>query len=173
MIPDIYSISGRRVLILLFNRGDKLQKSLATPAVELAPYSWMRGMVDDYARRRESGVHLPEEAHHGKKPVSLTLARRSVMLTRHVFVIFYGALRFTEASVRDGFTNIVLNSVVHPPAFDVIADELAERMFQLNNGRIWMAAHMRRGDCEFRILLPLTCSIDDLYGTSCALRNRN
>ena len=86
MIPDIYLISGQPVLILFFNRGDKLQKSVATPAVEFAPYSRMRGMVDDYARQRESVVHLPEEAHNGKKPVSLTLARRSAMLNRHVFV---------------------------------------------------------------------------------------
>lgn len=73
-----------------------------------------------------------------------------------------GALRFTEASARDEFTAIVLNGVVHPQAFDVIADEVAERMFQMNDGRIWMGAHMRRGDCKLSptIRFPFDCFID-------------
>lgn len=31
----------------------------------------------------------------------------------------------------------------------MLADRVAERMLKLNNGRMWMAGHMRRGDCRF------------------------
>lgn len=62
-------------------------------------------------------------------------------------------MRFSTPQVRDTFTNIVLKGVVHHPSFDLIADEVAEKMSKLNDGRMWMAAHMRRGDCKSILFL--------------------
>lgn len=29
-----------------------------------------------------------------------------------------------------------------------LAERISDRIFALNGGRLWMAAHMRRGDCK-------------------------
>lgn len=47
-----------------------MQKSVTTPEEEFAPYSWMRGFVDEYGNRTENVVYLPYEVHDRKKPVS-------------------------------------------------------------------------------------------------------
>ena len=57
---------------LLTCRDDNIQKSVVTPTEEYAPYLWMRGLIDDYGHRTENVVHLPQEIHDRKKPVSST-----------------------------------------------------------------------------------------------------
>jgi len=58
-------------------------------------------------------------------------------------------MRFTQESSRVRFANMVVHSLVFPPEVFALADVLAARMRELNGGRLWMGAHMRRGDCEY------------------------
>lgn len=60
---------------------------------------------------------------------------------------------FTTPTARNGFTDIVLRQLVHVEAIRQLADAVAERMKELNGGRMWVAAHWRRGDCKY--YLPL------------------
>ena len=48
-----------------------------------------------------------------------------------------------------------------------LAERISDRMFALNGGRLWMAAHMRRGDCklvsiQIRIRLLTAMSVTTL-----------
>lgn len=56
-------------------------------------------------------------------------------------------MRFTSIPGREDFANLVLHGLIHIPPIEVLADRVAERMLKLNEGRMWMAGHMRRGDC--------------------------
>lgn len=64
----------------------------------------------------------------------------------------------------------------------MLADRVAERMLKLNNGRMWMAGHMRRGDCRFfctldfrydhaLTLVPLVSMISSVVRLSWAMEN--
>ena len=57
-------------------------------------------------------------------------------------------MRFTTESARARFTSTVLFSNVPPQPFLDLGKVLASRMRELTGGRLWMGAHMRRGDCE-------------------------
>ncbi len=57
-------------------------------------------------------------------------------------------MRFTGDSARSKYTSMILHSFVQPQPILALAETLAARMRQLNDGRLWMGAHMRRGDCE-------------------------
>jgi hypothetical protein len=62
-------------------------------------------------------------------------------------------MTFTFPAARDNYTDIVLRGISHLPSVQVLADAAAERMRELNDGRMWMAGHWRRGDCM--LLSPL------------------
>ena len=57
-------------------------------------------------------------------------------------------MRFTEDIERSKYTDLAIHALRQPQPFLTLAETLAARMRQLNNGRLWMGAHMRRGDCE-------------------------
>ena len=57
-------------------------------------------------------------------------------------------MRFTEDRPRFNFASTVIHAFVQPQPILALADILAVRMRQLNGGRLWMGAHIRRGDCE-------------------------
>jgi len=57
-------------------------------------------------------------------------------------------MRFTEVSARAGYANMVVHDLRFPPKVFALADVLAARMRKMNGGRLWMGAHMRRGDCK-------------------------
>ena len=55
---------------------------------------------------------------------------------------------FTEDGSRVRFASMVLHDLVPPPAIFALGEMLAGRMRELSGGRLWMGAHMRRGDCK-------------------------
>jgi len=57
-----------------------------------------------------------------------------------------GGLRFTTPEGRDIFSRLVLYQMRPIDKVLDLASRLDERMLALNDGRMWMAAHMRRGD---------------------------
>ncbi len=59
-----------------------------------------------------------------------------------------GAMRFTEDRARTRCASMILHAFVQPQQILALGEILAERMRQLNGGRLWMGAHIRRGDCE-------------------------
>jgi hypothetical protein len=49
---------------------------------------------------------------------------------------------------------------MHPiPSIRALAERVNEKMYALNQGRMWMGGHMRRGDCKPVITLPLLSKI--------------
>jgi len=56
-------------------------------------------------------------------------------------------MTFTSPAGRDNHANIVLRGFNHLPFIQHLADAIAVYMRELNGGRMWMAAHWRRGDC--------------------------
>ncbi|KAG8936607.1 hypothetical protein FRC02_000600 [Tulasnella sp. 418] len=105
--------------------GLDLMKSVIVPTRQVAPYSRLKGLVDDYGDSSETVLVLRGETHLRRKP---------------------GALRFTTPTARDSFTRAVLYSMRPPANVRKLAQVLHDRMMQRVGGRMWMAAHMRRGD---------------------------
>jgi hypothetical protein len=57
-------------------------------------------------------------------------------------------MRFTEEPSRNRFASMVVHSFIFTPKILGLAETIATRMRQSNGGRLWMGAHMRRGDCK-------------------------
>ncbi|KAF7984551.1 hypothetical protein HWV62_13747 [Athelia sp. TMB] len=100
-------------------------KNVVNPIRDIAPRDTLRGLSEDWGHFEEDVVLLEGEIHYTRKPASL---------------------RFTSAASRDVFTNLVLHSISATKNVHDLADKLAERMYKMSNGRMWMSAHMRRGD---------------------------
>lgn len=65
-------------------------------------------------------------------------------------------MRFTEEPSRTRFATMVVHSFIFTPKILGLAETVAGRMRKLNGGRLWMGAHMRRGDCQSISSPPLT-----------------
>lgn len=102
-------------------------KSVVTPIKQAAPLSRIRGWVDDYNHITTDILVLEGETHLGRKP---------------------GGLRFTTIEGRDNFARDVLYGLHPPPRVWRLASKVYDRMLEKNGGRMWMAGHMRRGDCR-------------------------
>ncbi|THH21521.1 hypothetical protein EW146_g25 [Bondarzewia mesenterica] len=100
-------------------------KTVSEPIRQVVPRSSLRGFVEEYADRDEDVVILAGETHLGRKP---------------------GALRFTTVPARDDFARLVLFNIQPVDKVLDLADTLNNRMKELTEGRLWMGAHMRRGD---------------------------
>jgi hypothetical protein len=57
-------------------------------------------------------------------------------------------MRFTEDRARAKYASMILRAFVQPQPILALGEILAARMRRLNGGRLWMGAHIRRGDCE-------------------------
>ena len=57
-------------------------------------------------------------------------------------------MRFTEDISRAKYTSMAVHEFIQPQPILALAEILSTRMRQLNDGRLWMGAHIRRGDCE-------------------------
>jgi hypothetical protein len=57
-------------------------------------------------------------------------------------------MRFTEDRARLEYAGMVIHAILQPQPILALGEILAARMRQLNGGRLWMGAHIRRGDCE-------------------------
>ena len=55
---------------------------------------------------------------------------------------------FTEDQSRAKYASMALYALLPPPPVLALGEVLASRMRQLSGGRLWMGAHMRRGDCK-------------------------
>lgn len=62
-------------------------------------------------------------------------------------------MRFTTQSMRELFQDLVVHHVVPLDKVYELARKLDIRISALNDGRQWMASHIRRGDCKFTIRL--------------------
>ncbi|KZP31372.1 hypothetical protein FIBSPDRAFT_724960 [Athelia psychrophila] len=100
-------------------------KHVATPVKQVAPRNMIRGFVDEYDHSDADVLLLAGELHLGRKPASL---------------------RFTTPEGRDKFSRLVLHELRPIDKVFELAELLDERMLALNSGRMWVAAHMRRGD---------------------------
>jgi len=119
-------------------------KDVVKPIRRIAPYATLRGFVEDYAGLEHDIVLLEGEIHLGRKP---------------------GSLHFTSIKSRDYFATMVLRDVRPSEEVRTLAKRVVERMHRLSNGRHWMAAHMRRGDCEWYLSLfrPLSDRRDSCH----------
>ena len=55
---------------------------------------------------------------------------------------------FTSRAAQDRYTSNVLYDFQRIDAVQTLAMRIVKHMFELNEGRLWMAAHVRRGDCK-------------------------
>ena len=133
----------------------ELDKTVIRPIKQVAPRSSIRGFKDDYNHVNTDVVLIEGEVHVGTKPVSIAPHICSRMCIRvnaasHLISSFRlkGAMRFTEDRARAKYASIILHAFVQPEPILALGELLAARMHQLNSGRLWMGAHIRRGDCE-------------------------
>ena len=57
-------------------------------------------------------------------------------------------MRFTEDRTRLEYASMAVRTILQPQPILALGEILAARMRRLNGGRLWMGAHVRRGDCE-------------------------
>ncbi|KAI0068212.1 hypothetical protein BV25DRAFT_1818597 [Artomyces pyxidatus] len=100
-------------------------KTVVDPIRQVVPRYSLRGFTEDYQFVDADVVLLAGETHLGRKP---------------------GALRFTTPTARKDFANMVTHSLVAIDTVLALGAELAQRMRDRAGGRLWMGAHMRRGD---------------------------
>lgn len=105
--------------------GMEYSKAVVDPIRQIAPRKALRGFKNDFEGRKEEVVLLAGEVHYRRNP---------------------GSMRFTTRAALDGFVGLVLDDVRRIDAVSALADAMVERMYTLTEGRLWMAAHMRRGD---------------------------
>lgn len=115
----------------------------------------MRGFIDDFGDVAEEVLWVQGELHDYRVPVRIPSSPTlhpssspdlSIEPTR---LQMQGSLYFTTPQPRDDFARLVLKGLVHNPMMGILADAVAAYMVRINGGRMWMAAHWRRGDCEF------------------------
>ncbi|KZT51862.1 hypothetical protein CALCODRAFT_442453 [Calocera cornea HHB12733] len=107
------------------SRGFDLIKSVVTPIKQVARMHEVHGMLEDFGTWTDEVVHLEGEVHLYRKP---------------------GNLRFTSVGNMQYFTRTVLYNLRSLPNLAALADRVDERMRERTGGRMWRAAHLRRGD---------------------------
>ncbi|TFY76959.1 hypothetical protein EWM64_g7055 [Hericium alpestre] len=100
-------------------------KTVVEPVRQVVPRGTIRGFKEEYGDVDADVVLLEGETHLNRKP---------------------GALRFTTTEAREIFADFALHHLHAFPKVFELADKLAQRMSDLTEGRLWMGAHMRRGD---------------------------
>ncbi|KAH7913488.1 hypothetical protein BJ138DRAFT_1111447 [Hygrophoropsis aurantiaca] len=105
--------------------GQEMVQDVAIPIRQAAPRHSLRGFHDDYAHLKAEVILLKGEVHATRKP---------------------GSMRFTTMHGREKYTNLVLHEMRTPDNVFELAAILDERMRSITGGRVWVGAHMRRGD---------------------------
>ncbi|KAG8755718.1 hypothetical protein FRC14_003711 [Serendipita sp. 396] len=105
--------------------GMDFTKTVVKVMKQTARVSNLRPFAEDFLHVKEDVMLLEGEVHLGRKP---------------------GFVRFTTAEARDALARIVLYDIRPPANVLALAIEADRRMNKVNDGRAWMAAHMRRGD---------------------------
>ncbi|KAH9081639.1 hypothetical protein EDB83DRAFT_2539219 [Lactarius deliciosus] len=125
-IEELLNVHGWEVLHTFQSaKGMDFAKTVVNHLTEVAPRSSIRGFRDDYYDVDADVVVLAGETHLYRKP---------------------GSLRFTGALARNRYANTVVHSLIPPQKVFDLAEVLANRMRLLTEDRLWMGAHMRRGD---------------------------
>ncbi|QRV91013.1 O-FucT domain protein [Ceratobasidium sp. AG-Ba] len=107
------------------SHGKDWMKSVVDRMLEVAPRSRLRGLVDEYDRIDAEVLLLEGEIHLDRKP---------------------GSLFFTSMPPRDAFAQMALFEIRPLEAFRILALKIHARLEARVEGRMWMGAHMRRGD---------------------------
>ncbi|KZV59839.1 hypothetical protein PENSPDRAFT_594814 [Peniophora sp. CONT] len=102
-----------------------LSKAVIEPTRDVAQRSQIRAWKDDYSQIKARVLLLEGETHNGRKA---------------------GAMRFTTTDALKNFQRDVLYHLQPTQPLQDLALELANRMAAKVEGRLWMGAHMRRGD---------------------------
>jgi hypothetical protein len=102
-------------------------KAVIKPIREVARHDSIHGLIQEYKNVTQDVFLLEGEIHLNRKP---------------------GSLFYTTEEARDDFARIVLQDVRASERVHALAEKVVLRMNGLNDGRTWMAAHMRRGDCK-------------------------
>lgn len=102
------------------------------PTIHFAPYSTLRGLVQDFTNISSDVLLLEGEHHLHRKP---------------------GFLRFMSTESRERFAKTVLHDLRAPEKVRGLAARIVQRMAEAVEGRQWMGAHMRRGDCKIFLCL--------------------
>lgn len=120
----------------------------------IAPRSTLRSFKDEYGHITDDVLIIEGETHLERKPVGPLKFLHSLALEVNYTsnLILQGSLLFTTSRARDAYTSMVLDHVRPPDNVYVLAEVLDARMRDVNEGRVWMGAHMRRGDCTLLIL---------------------
>ena len=71
------------------------------------------------------------------------------MIDTNRISILKGMMRFTTVPARVRFASSVIHYNIPPKPILELGEVLAGRMTELNDNRLWMGAHVRRGDCEW------------------------
>ena len=125
-VIDLLEHNGWEVLYTFLGAlGADYTKTVVNPLDQVVRRSSIRGWVDEYDRETADVLVLAGETHLYRKP---------------------GAMRFSTETGRRSFQDTVLNYLVPVDAVDELAGKLATRMYERVQGRLWMGAHMRRGD---------------------------
>ncbi|KAN0086013.1 hypothetical protein V8E55_007147 [Tylopilus felleus] len=125
-IGDVLRENGFEV-IYTYNgaAGFDAVKDVILPMHEAVPRDRIRGLHEDFYNMSARVLLLRGEVHLGRKP---------------------GSLYFISAASRERFTQTVLYDIRLIDDVLSLAERIGDRMFAMNGGRLWMAAHMRRGD---------------------------
>lgn len=105
--------------------GMEYSKAVVDPIRQITPRKALHGFKNDFEDRKEEVVLLAGEVHYGRKP---------------------GSMRFTTRDALDEFVGLVLDGVRRIDAVSALADVMVECIYKLTEGRLWMGAHIRRGD---------------------------
>ncbi|KAG9311639.1 hypothetical protein JVU11DRAFT_7873 [Chiua virens] len=125
-VGDVLRENGFEVLYTYDGAaGTDAVKDVIAPIYEGVPRHRIRGLHEDFHRVSARVLLLRGEIHLTRKP---------------------GALYFTSAESRTRFSQTVLYDMRLLDDILALAERISDRMFALNGGRLWMAAHMRRGD---------------------------
>ncbi|KAI9450463.1 hypothetical protein BJY52DRAFT_176517 [Lactarius psammicola] len=125
-VEELLNAHGWEVLHTFENAiGMDPAKIIVSHFKQVAQRSSIRGFRDDYHDVDADVVVLSGQTHLGTGP---------------------GAMLFTEELGRSRFASTVLHSLVPPQKVFDLAEVLSSRMRLRTEGRMWMGAHMRRGD---------------------------
>lgn len=110
-----------------YSLGMDFTKTTIKPLRQVTKKTRVRGFVEDFQHIRAKILLIEGEVHLNRKP---------------------GFLRFTTDEGRDRLARIALQDIHSTERVTNLAHKMIKRMDDLNEGRSWMSAHMRRGDCK-------------------------